>query len=669
MDGQIEETGAQTMLHGIGPTWWPDRQSVVPTSIPVGSVLIASETDLSFKNLEWISIFREWTPAQLWEMTNGPRRDPGWDMDIVNDRLIYTIDQTMKQPTATAYQYMPERIAELMKQDGTGYWGSDAVPTIDIWDTYFKETGKGKDGIYRRIVLDWGLNASTFKAHYDGKTQPKSPNRKPGKDQDGFIYSSGSRKYADSWDQICHFQFGDTSAYAPFKYHSVRSLGWLLWGPCELDNRLYCKTMEQAFLQLMWFFRVPGQNDFNRLKLAQFQHFGVLPNGVSMIPGNERYNPDPKFIELAMGKNQQLKQEAAASYMQSFENEGAKKDETAAATMARVNAVNEMVSGMLEKAYRKQGSQYREICRRLCIPNSKDAIAREFRRLCLRDGVPAEMLNVDNWEIEVERAIGGGNQTMQMAQIQFLNTIRKNMGPQGQRIIDHMSVFAGTQQADLAEEIAPMRGMTAPSNSMESAQKLTPRLMEGLPVPVSPDMIYEDYVLAWLGDMTTIVQQVQQKGLPTPDEMRGLQNMAMHVGNLLKIMSSDDEAKPKIKQYGHLLGQLVNHLKGFQQRLQQATAKQNGQPGVDPKEMAKLQGQQMIYAAKAQNLVQSHATRTAQRQIQFESEEARKDRAAKAELRRKAAETGLELAHQTMSSAQELQHNRMKSLQEPKSDE
>jgi hypothetical protein len=425
--------------------------------------------------------------------------------------------------------------------------------------------------------------------------------------------------------------------------------------------------MEQAFLQLMWFFRVPSQNEFNRLKVAMFQHLGVVPQGVTMLTAQERYNPDPRYIEMAKSLNVNLKQEAAASFTQNFQAGSNEKEKTATEVMARVNEVNELVSGMLDSAYEQQEPQYREICRRLCLPYSKDSMAKEFQKLCLKDGVPEEMLDVDNWEIEVERAVGGGNQTAQMAIIGFLNNIRKNMGPQGQRIIDHMSVFASTQQSDLAEEIAPLKELNAPSRSMEDAMKLTPRLMEGLPVQPAPDMIYEDFVKAWLQDMTTIMGQVQQKGLPTPDELKGLQNMAMHVGQYLKIMASDDEAKPKVKQYGHLLGQLVNHLKGFGQRLGQAMQAQQKQQGngVDAKTAAQRKGKLMIDQAKAQNLVQSHATRTAQRQVQFEAEESRKDRQTNAEIRRKNLLAQADARAQAMRTHGEIANQHLRTLMEP----
>ena len=139
MVGQRKATGANTILYGIGPTMWPDRRTVIPRAIPVGSVLIPSETEIDDfgDNLQYFAIFREWNAAQLWDMTHGPKVDPGWNMKLVQVQLDYIRDELRKSPNALAYQYMPERIEELIKQD-KGYFGSDATPTVDVWDFYFR---------------------------------------------------------------------------------------------------------------------------------------------------------------------------------------------------------------------------------------------------------------------------------------------------------------------------------------------------------------------------------------------------------------------------------------------------------------------------------------------------------------------------------------------------
>ena len=128
MSSQIRATGATTLLHGIGPVLWRDKWNPIPGPIPISSLLIASETDTDFENLEWHAVFREWTPSQLYKMTHGLKIDPGWNLKLVMNQIKQVVEDTYKQPNATAYQYMPERVEELVKQD-LGFWGSDAVAT------------------------------------------------------------------------------------------------------------------------------------------------------------------------------------------------------------------------------------------------------------------------------------------------------------------------------------------------------------------------------------------------------------------------------------------------------------------------------------------------------------------------------------------------------------
>ena len=240
---QLRAKGAMAILHGIGPVNWKDRRTPIPQPIPISSLMIPSDTDIDFENLEYFAVFDEWTPSQLYQMTYGPKTDPGWNLELADAQLKYVMEQVQKGPNATAYQYMPERIEQLVKGD-MGFWGSDAVPTVDVWQFYYREAEDGK-GWYRKIILDWNAGETSL----DSKSRPASRN-KNAEGKSTFLYSSGGRKYANSLSEILHCQFADCSAVAPFKYHSVRSLGWMLWGICDLQNRLHGKFSEAVFQSL-----------------------------------------------------------------------------------------------------------------------------------------------------------------------------------------------------------------------------------------------------------------------------------------------------------------------------------------------------------------------------------------------------------------------------------
>lgn len=669
MISQVRETGAGVLLHGIGPTTWQDRRSPIPKVIPISSLMIASETDIDFENLEYFAIFREMTPAQLYQKTHGPKVDPGWNLPLVMSELSYAAEQTQKQPNATAFQFMPERVEELIKQD-MGFWGSDAVPTIDFWDFYFREYENGT-GWYRRIFLDW--SSSGRSVDLNSKQAAKSPNRTGNETESKWLYTSGRHQYAQKWQEIIHCNFGDCSCVAPFKYHSVRSLGWMIWGLVDIQNRLDCKLTEQAFSDLMWFFRVANQNDFNRIKKANFMHMGVIPPGVDFVQGAQRFEPNPAFIELVIQRNRDLIMQHSAAYTRGNQQVRGEKEKTATQVMAEENAVNTLVSGVVSMAGTYENFKAREICRRLCIKNNPDPIARKFRHACLVEGeIPPEYLDSERWDVECEPAMGAGNKTVQMAIVQYLNQIRGNLGPEAQRKVDHTGILITTGNAQIAEDLAPIKGQEPISRSAHDAELATDRLMRGLPLTPTPQMVYEDYVRVWLRDMASIVQQVQQSGgVGTREQVIGLGNMAQHVAAFLKLMGQSKEEGPKVRQYETVLGQLTNLLKGFAQRLQEQAAAGNGGAaagGLDAKTAAALKGKMVIDQAKAANLRESHAQRTAQKQVSFEHAEQQKERKARADLRREQQQHALGMRQQAgehaMDVAGEMAKTRMRSIQE-----
>jgi hypothetical protein len=574
-------------------------------------------------------VFREWTLTQLYAMTHGPKVDPGWNMKVVQSAYDYVKDDLRKSPNSLAFQYMPERIEELAKQD-KGLYGSDAVPTVDVWDFYNRcEDG---NGWYRRIILDWNAGQEITSARPDSRNG------------EGFIYSSGKRKYANTADEIIHCQFGDCSPYAPVKYHATRGLGWMLWGVCELQNRLHCKFNEALFEQLMWFFQTAGNQDLIRLKKANFEHMGIIPQGIKFLTAAERFTPNSQLLEMGFARNQFLMSQSSTSYTQAYDNNAQKGGRTATETMAIVNSSQSLASGIQEMAYIYETFKYREMFRRLCIKNSTDPMAREFRLGCLQDGIPEEMLDVDKWNIEPEQVIGGGNKTMQMATVGFLNEIRRNLPPDGQRIVDHLSVEAATDQPDLAEQIAPLGEKTPISNSTNVAQLATERLLRGLPFEAPKDAIFEDYVLVWLKDMGLMLKKILERGdTATPDELAGLGNIGKHIGDFLAIMASNPDEKEKVRQYEDAFGQLMNHVKGLAQRLQQSMQKQaqgNGAaPQEDPAAAAKVQSMMMQSKAKADTLTATAQLKEQHKDKQFQADEARKDLQATAQIERTGAIT------------------------------
>ena len=655
----IRATGANTILHGLAPSNWESRTAPFHTPLMVDDLLIPSETLVSFRNLDHFAIFRQYSPAQLYQLTHGPKRDPGWDMPTVDAEIKIAAQEYQKSAYSVSYQFQPEKIEEYIKQD-LGFWGSDSPPTIDCWDFYFREAEDG-DGWYRRVILDSALSAEQRGSWRSTGTRPSLTPRNV------WLYTSGKRKYATNLRHILHCQFGDTSAVAPFRYHSVRSLGYMLFGVCELQNRLRCRFSEAVFEQLMWFFRTSNEREFTRLKKAMFTHLGVIPQGIDFVTADQRFKPDHNLISLQLAQNRELMGENAASFTQDFEQGSRSKEMTATETMARVNSVNALVGGMLNLAYTYETYQYRETSRRFCLPNSPHKVVKDFRLACLKDGVPEEAFDSDHWDIEPERVLGGGNKVLEIAQVQQLLAIRPQLGPEGQRRVDRLAVFAFTDDPAEADLLVPPDNQQHVSDAKHSASLAVGTIMAGGFAQFMEDQNLRDVVETLLIEMGLMIQRIQATGgMPSKQEVMGLINFNTHLEPLIAHIAQDQKEGERAKQYSQQLGNMMNAVKGFAQRVAEQEKAQmgNGAKGQAAETAGKVQAGLITAGAKAANTRESHAQKTAQKQVSFEAAEQQKEQKHQQELRRTAELQHAEDTAKIIETAEEVRRDRIAGEQE-----
>jgi hypothetical protein len=307
---------------------------------------------------------------------------------------------------------------------------------------------------------------------------------------------------------------------------------------------------------------------------------------------------------------------------------------------------------MLARAYRYQGFQDTEIARRFGIKHSRDADVRKFRVECLKAGVPEDALNPERWDVQPVKVIGSGNQTLQMAMADKLMAgVYDKLDPQGQKELKRLFIAVNSQDYALADRWVPDEAQV--SDSVRNAQRDTATLLAGLPVSMSEGVNHEEVIQTYLTAMGTIVGRIQAAGgMSDVKELTGLQNLAgvsiqgqpipdqslkfSNIRTHLALFAQHDspETVAKAKEFGDALGKLMNLVKAAAQRLQEQNAKGNGQgqPGMDPKDQAKIAG--MVAQSKAKIALgsESHAAKTAQRQVSFETKLAQSAQQHQADL-------------------------------------
>lgn len=645
-----ESTFANLVLHGIAPALWHSQERWVPKAKMVEDVLVPGRTNRSLDNLQMFAVRERYTGMELRKMTSGPDVDPAWNMPMV-EGLIKWVDAETRRLMGNYWPetWQPESWQERFKEDG-GFYTGDDVPTVDCFHFYFWNDTNGVQGWNKRIILDtWGNPG--LSGGWNIQKRPRDKYSKGVKvDRNDFLYDPGDRKYANNHSEIMHWQFGDVSAVAPFRYHTTRGLGFMLYAVCHLLNRLKCRVSEAAFESLLQYFRVTNPDDQERAVKVDLINRGVIPDGINFMPQNERWQTNESMANAAMAMYQQTIQANSASYTQGSELGKENKEETATAVMARVNSVNQLISAMIGRTYNYQVFKLREIARRFCIRNSGDPDVMQFRNECLKSGVPAEALNFERWTVTPVRVIGGGNKLMQMAMAdKLMATIYDKIDPTEQADLKRLYIAVNSGDYDLANRMVPEMPVISPT--VNAAQNDAATLLLGMPVSPRKGINETEYIETMLHSMAAKVAQLEMAGaMATSQEIQGLAMMAQTIEGHIKVFAQDKKQKAQVKKYSDDLGKLMNLLKSYAQRLAEQNKSQNG---MTPEAQAKVQTMLIQAQTKSKIQSESHAQRTAERKLAFEQK-----------MRQDMVQHRADLVKKDLESASSIRRNGLKAFTE-----
>jgi len=630
---------ALNVLHGIAPATWRNRDEWCPEARGIDDILIPADTLLTMRNLPFFFDYHKFTAPELIQLTSGPRVDPGWNMKLVKSCLEWIDEMTVPLRSNSWPDYWsPEKWQERIKEGGA--YAGDAVPTIDCADFYFWHDDGKHRGWYRRIILDtWSSPTMTGGSYTMGRNKAKEFA------YDEFLYNGKMNKYADNRQEIISFQFSDLSAVAPFRYHSVRSLGYLVFAICHLQNRLRCKFHESVLENLMMLFRVKSMEDVQRVLKLNLINRGFIDETIQFVPANERFQINAALVELGIRDNQNIIDSNASSYMptQNYSKDNVEK--TRYQVSAELNATTSLVSAAIQQAAMYYKFECMEIFRRFCNPKSQDHDVRKFREACLKDGVPEEYLTAECWDIEPEKMMGGGNQTLQTAIAQELMQVRDKFDPSAQREILRDWTLAITQDSARADRFVPDEQEV--SGSVHDSELAFGTLMQGVPVSPKKGLNAVEVAGTIIKLMDLKVKQIAalEDATGTPEDLIGLQLAAQYAGMFIQQLAQDPESKQIVKVLNDALGKVMNEMKAMAQRQAEKAQSQNGgQPPIDPEALAKIQAMNLQAEVKAKNSSTAHAQKTAQRQISFEMKTQQEQQQHALDLVRQAQEIELEAA-------------------------
>lgn len=629
----IESQVGNICLHGVGPATWLRDRDWCPRPQAVEDVLVPTNTLQSLENLTHFAVHVAYTLQDLARYTRNDLK--GWNMPIVN-AIIQNLgrmetDAVSSQTTTDPY-YFPEKVEEDLKEDSI-YYGSDAVPVCWVWDFYYLDTREdGKPSWKRRMLVD--------------KTQQGLPTAAS---MTEWLYDPGDRCHGHDISQIMHVQFADGAVKPPYRWHSTRSLGYLLYSVCHLQDRLRCRFTDSVFEQMLWMFRVRSEEDQEAIRKVDLGHMGVVPDGLTWVPPSERQQIDVNLMNQCFSMNRQNMAESAAQF-QTDVNDGTQKEMTATEVMARANASNALMGSMLSRAYTIAEDQYREILRRFFTIDHEDCV--RFRRRCEAQGVdPVCWGRIEDMDITAERAVGSGNKMLEIAAAEKLMAVRPLLSPVAQQVVLHMYVEANSDNAGLAARLVPLED-GGPSRAVERATLAWGTLWAGQPVVVADAINRVEYVGTLLQMLDAQLQKTEQQGgMPEPSDVMGMMNVMQHISEQAARLDGDEAMESFLRQVGDALKNAGNLVKAYLQRIQEAQAGQADGQQQDPKVQAML-----IQAETKARIAEANAAQKREhRDAQFLADQRRKDANVIAEAQRAGARVDAEIASQDLRTAADIQ--------------
>jgi hypothetical protein len=626
-----ESAHAQVVLHGPGPLVWKNRRSPIPDCVGVEDVVVPSGTLTSMVNLDRWGVYRELTWSDLNRMTSGPSTDKGWNMPYVKALLVNLFSHGVEPVYQGNRWLFPEKVYEDVKE-GAAWSGSSSLAKAMVWEFFMRDEKTEKWS--RKVCLDWGT-IDTEKVKAAAHVRKFSD----------FLYERDD--YADDWEEIIHWYIGNCSNVAPYRYYSTRSIGYLLYGVCQIQNKLRNRLTDHMFQTLLTLFRNVADDNREKLGMVDLQNFGVMPDGLSMVPANERHVVDWNLILMGINQGRQLMAESAQAFVPDLMMDTSR-EMTATETLVRQNTSVSLTSAVMNQLAEQAKTEYREISRRFCIKGNSDPMVKRFRESVEKQGVPSDVLDCEAWDIVVEQTVGGGNKAVELTVTQALmQEIFPLADPEGQRLLARRRYLALTDNPEEAMLVFP-DAPKPPSDDVQYAQQAYAVLMLGVPFAKKEGINHVAYAAMLMQMMTITLQQVaaaveQPQGLAiAADKVVGLFNVASHVQEEINIIGRVENQQEKAKLMFKALVEMTTQLTNLAKQLMAEGEAQTQQGGISPETQQKLQEKMLLAQTDAQIKMQGAAQKQEQKQISWSEENERRNATTAADIQRKQTMTAVE---------------------------
>lgn len=363
---------------------------------------------------------------------------------------VHELYQKIEQPKASERGWNVEAVRRAIQYGTKSSSGDVNTWSNQPWEEWQKRY-RDKNLISSYTECDVIKCAHFYVMEYTGKvshfivTEAGVPKAENDASDNEFLFRDVNRY--DSYDQVMHVPFQNTGMGT---WHSVKGIGLKSYGYEEVQNRLNCSIVDNAFLSGRMVLQGGNSQANQKMQLSISSAATFIPPGYEFV--QHRLGGD---IQQVMGVSNMLQNKLAqkiGAFNQRTITREDGRGEKATATEIEMAAAKEgsLSASQMDNYYLDLDSIHSETFRRAL--SSSDPEAKRFREQCEDAGVPMDVLK--KMVCRANRLSGYGSPQMRKLASRDLIEIISALPEDGKsNAID--DIISGTQGVDKVERYNP----------------------------------------------------------------------------------------------------------------------------------------------------------------------------------------------------------------------
>lgn len=515
---------------GIGPIYFPAEVGWYFSSAPMGNLLVPAGAKARIEECDFLALTTRFRADELYRYLETPEkeaaaRERGWDTALLR-KIIQDAATTMATHTglrSTSWEALQEAF-----KDNALFVGS-ALRPIEVYFLYWREFDTEKPISFAILLAN------------DAK-------------EERYLFRQNN--LFESYRQCIHpimLGVGDGT------YHAIRGLGHKIYDHCKAANDFLCKMADAGKLSASILLTPSGSGLGTlraRPKYETHGPFVVLPEGYQ--PAQSNFAPN---LQMLGGVRQALLSNlnSNAGLLRPVADSNAEGQANQARRTAREAASQLMQETRLESRdilfyYSQLDWLLREVARRMLQTEAQGFLpqddgfesARDFRRRCIRRGVPAAWLSADRLHISARRAIGYGSPGMRDLLSQEILSLSPMLPESGREsaLLERLTALAGPANAlRLTRDLGRKHAIVIDSSI---AVLENSALRNGSPALAAPGQNHLAHLEQHFKVASEIVDEAGNDPITDAIVLRAVLN---HIADTLSIMQGNPQYADDVEAY------------------------------------------------------------------------------------------------------------------------